>query len=189
MRRLVLVALGVCMLAGPASAGGFLGGPPRPGERPSRFVRLEGLAVGGLFETRDAKGAYSGRLGTVTCVLGRGRVGLSCLDGVGRPKSMDEGDPVIEMVGPMHVGFNLLSARKPAWRIGGMVPEVYAEAVVGFWNDPEAQYRHVPNTRLALCCGAANHGIGARAELGYLFGYDALYAGLQVRVLTFDIGF
>ena len=70
-----------------------------------------------------------------------------------------------------------------------VVPEAYAEAVVGIRNQSDAAYRPSPNARLALCCGVATHGVEARASFGYVVGRDAPYAGLEVRALTIDFGF
>jgi len=189
MKWAALVVCCLCMLSGSASAAGFLGGPPVAGERPSRFVRVEGISVGGLYETRDDIGAISGRFATVTCVLGRARVGVTGLDGFGRPHSMNEGHSIIEMLGTVQAGFNLLSGPDAKWRVCGMVPEVYGEAVVALQNQSDAQYKPSPNGRLALCGGVASHGVGVRASLGYMVGRDALFAGLEVRALTFDFGF
>ncbi len=189
MRRAVWIMLALFLLTGSASAARFLGGPPRPGEAPSRFVRVEGLALGGLYESRDDVGAISGRLGTVTCVLGRLRVGVTPLDGFGRPKSMNEGHSLIELLFPVNVGCNLVSDPPESWRMFGAAPEIYTEAVLGFWNHADAQYKPRPNARLALCCGLAGHGVGTRTQLGYLVGRDAFFAGLEVRLGTFDRGF
>jgi hypothetical protein len=187
--RAALLVLVLCMVAGSvASAADVPGTPCKFDKRPTRFIRVEGLAVGGLFETRDARGAISGRLASVTYVCDRARVGFTYLDGFGRPKSMSEGNSIVEMLYPIHVGFNLMSGSEPRWRVCGMPAEVYAEAVVGFWNQADAHYKYHPNTRLALCTGVASHGVGVRAELGFMSGRDALYAGLQVRMLTFDLG-
>lgn len=188
MKRAALVVLAICSLAGSANAAEGLGGLRSAGVKSARYIRIEGLAVGSLFETRDVQGAISGKLGTVTYVSGRARLGLTCLDGYGRPKSMQEGDSVIEMLCPIHVGFNLMAGPEPRWRLYGMRGDLYAEVVVGFWNQSDARYKYHPNTRLALSSGIASHGLGARAELGYISGRDALYASLQLRLLTFDIG-
>ena len=181
--RVVLAA--ACMLAAaPALGAGMFGGPPEPGKIPSRFIRIEGAAVGGLFETGGSQVALSGRIARVTCVLGAARVGFGYLDDIGRPMSWGE-----EMLWPVHIGFNIWSNPRPTRLAYGTVPDVYFEAVVSMWSPPVARYEHHPNSRLALCCDVDYYGVGARAEFGYMVGRGALYAGVQFRALTFGIGF
>jgi hypothetical protein len=189
MKRAVLAVLGCCLWAGTVSAGNLVPGSPAPAPSPARFIRVEGIAIGGLYETRDRMGACSGRLGKVTCMIGRARVGVSYLDGFGRPKSMNEGNSVIEMLWPLHAGVSLLSHPRPIARLGGLLPEAYAEAVVGPWNQRDAHYKYEPNARLTLGCGIGGDCLGVRAELGYVFGRDAFYTGVQLHGLTFDIPF
>lgn len=187
MKRTALVVLISCLWAGAVSAGNLATGGQTPPQLRSRFIRVEGLAIGGLYETRDRMGAVSGRLGKVTLVAGRARVGVSYLDGFGRPKSMSEGNSVIEMLWPMHAGASLLSRPRPIARLGGLLPEAYAEAVVGPWNQRDAHYKYEPNARLTLGCGIGGDCLGVRLEVGYVFGHDAFYTGVQLHGLTYDL--
>jgi hypothetical protein len=177
MRTLLFAA---CLLAAVPA----FGKSPESGKMSSRFVRVEGAAAGGLFETGEARPALSGRIARVTCVLGRVRAGLGYLDAIGRPMSWGE-----QMLWPVHVGVTIWSCPKRTWQVYGMVPEVYAEAVVSLWSPPVARYEYHPNARLVLCCDIDYYGVGARAELGYMVGRSAVYAGIQVRAPTFGIGF
>lgn len=189
MKRVLSMILGVCLWAATTSATTVAPEPSAQARPLVRHVRVEGAAIGGLYETRDAMGATSGRLARVTCLLGRLGVGVSYLDGFGRPKSMRTGNSTIEMLWPLHAGFSLLSEPRPIARLGGLRPEAYTEVVVGPWNHRDAKYKYDPNVRLALGCGIGGDCLGVRAEVGYVFGRDALYTGVQLHGLTFDFPF
>lgn len=189
MTRTLLVTLGLCLFTATTPAAELVRDTPTAPPTHGRRIRVEGAALGGLYESRDAIGAYSGRLGKVTCLLGRARVGVSLLDGFGRPHSVREGNSYVEMNFPLHVGVDLLTRPRPVRCLGGLLPEAYAEVVVGPWNSRDAKYQYAPNVRAVLGCGLGGECLGLRAELGYLFGRDAYVAGLQLHGLTFDLPF
>jgi hypothetical protein len=191
MNRTILIA--ACLLAAmPALGAGLFGGPPEPGKMPSRFVRFEGLADGPCFV--NGPPLLMGRLAGVTVMLNRVRFGAALDEGYAEFDGWS-GDMML----PLHVGYTLLSRPKKTLLFYGAVPEIYAEASGSLWG-PMLAFEFEPALRVALCCDVDYGGVGARFEMGWADikrHYDAsrtsrtpfIYAGLQVRLLAFGIGF
>jgi hypothetical protein len=200
--RVVLFA--ACLLAAaPGSAAGLFGGPPEPGQMPSRFVRFDGMDHGlwlwtGWPQRAGGWPQWSIRLAKVTIILDRVRFGAALGDGYG-PFDDWSGDMML----PLHVGYTLLSRPKRTWFFYGAVPDIYAEVSGSLWDsDPQSSsilsFRFDPALRVAFCCDVDYYGLGIRLEggwadirrhLGPTPRISFLYAGLQLRVLTFGIGF
>lgn len=199
MNRTILMA--ACLLAAETcTAAGLFGGPTEPGQIPSRFVRVEVLDVGAVpwsrFTGKDGglAPALSGRLAKVTVVLARFRIGAAFAEWY---TTFDDwgGD----MRFPLHVGYTLYSAPRRTWLLWSAVPEVYFEASGSLLTEGSSlACRLGPGVRAALCCDADYYGLGVRFEAGWVDIHrdlaltprvSFLYAGLQLRFLTFGIGF
>ena len=193
--RAVLVV--TCLLAAvPALGAGLFGGPPEPGQMPSRFVRFEGWAAGPCF--RNSPPLLLGRLAGVTLTLNRLRFGAALLDGY------EEFDGwQCDMTLPLHVGYTFFSRPKKTQFFYGVVPDIYAEVSGSPWSAASRSdvlgFSFEPALKAALCCDVDYGGVGARFELGWADIHrdfagptsrmSFLYAGLQVRFLTFGIAF
>ena len=194
MKRIIFIA--ACLLAAaPALGGGLFGGPPEPGQMPSRFVRFDGLDEGMLLW--NGLPLLSARMAGVTVILNRVRFGAALVDGYG-----EFDDWSGDMMLPLHVGYTLSSSPKKTWLCYGVAPDVYAEASGSLWDsDPQVgdiSFRFEPALRVALCCDVDYYGLGVRFEGGWAdiyrdFGQTPrisfVYAGLQLRFVTFGIGF
>jgi hypothetical protein len=102
---------------------------------------------------------------------------------------------------PVRVGFTIWSNPKATWLVWGHVPQVYAEVSGTLWETgPWSPSLRALGVRASLCCDVDYFGVGARAEAGvfslpieeyWRFGnrVTALYFGIQLRALTFGIGF
>ena len=197
MRRATMVAIGLCLLAGSVQALGLFGEGAESEEIPSRFVQVEGAAVGMLFSpTAPTPPVFTYRLAGVTCVLNRLRVGLSYAESYTAIS-----DWSAYMFLPVRVGFTIWSNPKATWLVWSHVPEVYAELGGTLWDTgPWSPSLRASSIRASLCCDVEYFGVGARAEAG-VFSFPieeqwhrgsritALYFGVQLRALTFGIGF
>ncbi len=195
MNRTILIA--VCLLAAvPALGTGLFGGPPEPGKMPSRFIRFDGLDDGPCFV--NGPPLLMGTLAGVTVMLNRVRFGAALLDGYAEFDGWSG-----NMVLPLHVGYTFFSRPEKTKFFYGAVPDVYAE-VSGSPCGPDSLtgvlgLRYGPALKVALCCDVDYGGVGARFETGWADIHrdyagptsrvSFLYAGLQVRILTFGIGF
>jgi hypothetical protein len=192
-----LLLLAACLLAAPVQAQGLFGGQAEEGQIPSRFVEVDGLAVGmSLSPTAPTPPIFATRLASVTCVLNRFRFGLSYAESY---NSFDEWSAYMSL--PVRVGFTIWSNPKATWLVWGHVPAVYAEVSGALWEaGPWSPSLRASSVRASLCCDVDYFGVGARAEAGvfslpieehWRFGnrVTALYFGIQLRALTFGIGF
>jgi hypothetical protein len=188
--RVVLFA--ACLLAAaPALAAGLFGGPPEPGQMPSRFVRMDGLDMG--FVGTSGWPGYSGKLGKVTCKLGRVRFGMTVVESYAET---DLGSGGAGQFLPVQVGYTLWSWPRKTWFFYGAVPDIYAEAGVGVL-DLEFNFRTL--LRMSVCCDVDYYGLGAGLEAGWLSipfyiggrqkHYSTFYFCVKARVLPFGIGF
>lgn len=141
-----------------------------------------------------------GRLARVTVVLNRVRIGTAFVDGYGEFDGWS-GNTVL----PLRVGYTLLSRPVKTQFIYGAVPDVYVELSGSPWGPDSVTgalgFRYGPSLRAALCCDVDYGGVGARFETGWVDIYrddlflgpitrkSFLYAGLQLRLVTFGIGF
>ena len=195
MKRTILIF--VCLVAAtPCTASGLFGGPHEAGKLPSRFVRFDGLDDGPCFV--NGPPLLMGRLAGVTVILNRVRFGAALLDGY---EEFDGWSG--NMVLPLHVGYTFFSRPEKTKFLYGVVPDVYAEVSGSPWGpyirSDVLGFRFEPALRVALCCDADYGGVGARFETGWADIHrdfagptsriSFLYAGLQVRLLTFGIGF
>ncbi len=192
MRRTILLA--ACLLAAaPAVGAGLFGGPPEPGQMPSRFVRFDGLDDGPCFW--NGPPLLLGRLAGVTVILNRVRFGAALLDGYAEFDGWQ-----CDMTLPLHVGYTFFSRPKKTQFFYGVVPDIYAEVSGSPWGSQSGilDFGFEPALRVALCCDVDYYGLGIRLEggwadirrhLGPTPRISLLYAGLQLRVLTFGIGF
>jgi hypothetical protein len=183
------------IVAAPAMASGLLGGPPEPGQMPSRFVRFEGLADGPCFW--NGPPLLFARLAGVTVMLNRVRVGAALVDAYAEFDGWSG-----NMVLPLHVGYTFFSRPEKTKFFYGAVPDVYAEVSGSPWGPGSVTgvlgFRYGPALKVALCCEVDYGGVGARFETGWADIYrdsgstsrmSFIYAGLQMRLLTFGIGF
>ncbi len=194
-----VVLLAVCLLAAaPALGAGLFGGPPEPGQMPSRFVRFDGVNAGYALFAHGIPPA-SIRVGRATCVLGRFRAGVALME---TWWSLDEWTSDVLL--PVHVGYTIWSRPRRTWFFYGSLPEVYAEVSGSLWNTSarsDQSFRYEPSVRASVCCEADLYGVGARLETGVLntdteTQYSWVpsrrwfpYVGFHVRLLTFGIGF
>jgi len=174
----------VCLLTAPVLGAGYFGGPPEPGKMPTRFVRIEALAVGMQLAGGDL-GGITTRVARVTCVGGHFRVGAALWDMVQlSPAAMPE----------VHVGFNLLTVPRRTWFFYGAAPDLYVEAAGGFSNFLSGYFYG----KLLAGCDVDYYGLGASLETGVATWYSvdgryslgiSLFAGFRLRLLTLGIGF
>jgi hypothetical protein len=104
---------------------------------------------------------------------------------------------------PLHVGYTFFSRPKKTQFFYGAVPDMYAEVSGSPWSPNSRSdmlgFRFEPALRVALCCDVDYGGVGARFETGWADIHrdyagptsrvSFIYAGLQMRLLTFGIGF
>jgi len=191
MKRTILIA--ACLLAATTcAASGLFGGPPEPGQMPSRFVRFDGYDAGmvlwcALPKRYGVDYQFWFRLAKVTVILDRVRFGAAIHDTYAELEGWS-GDMML----PLHVGYTFFSRPEKTQFFYGVVPDIYAEV--------SGSFVFAPAIRAAVCCDVDYGGVGARFEMGWADikrRYDAtrtsrtsfLYAGLQLRILTFGIGF
>ena len=195
--KLRLFLLAACLLAASVQAQGLFGGQAEEGQIPSRFVEVEGVAAGMFFcPITPTPPIFPSRVASVTCLLNRFRFGLSYAESYG---SLYEWSAL--MMFPIRVGFTIWSNPKATWLVWGHVPAIYAEVSGTLWEaGPWSPSLRYPNARASLCCDVDYYGVGMRAEGGvfsfplsehWRFGnrITALYFGIQLRALTFGIGF
>jgi len=193
MTRALLLA--VCLLVGSLQAQGLFGDPPELGQMPSRFIRFEALSLGvqGAAATERRVDHFvwlagGSRLADATLLWHRLRVGIAALDAWG--PGYGQGTALV----PVHIGFTILSRPRRLWRVYSMAQDAYVEATGSLWRRPLA---YEPSVRVAMGCAWDFFGVGLRLEAGWgAYGDNTIqrnesvvYAGLQVRLLTFGIGF
>ena len=178
MKSSVLVA--ACLLAAVPA--------PGAGRKPTRFVRVEAIAIGWMGLTDSP--AIWGRLLGGTCIIDRYRFGLTYNEDFGMYDIWDGG-----MTLPIQIGYTLWSHPVRTWFLYNFVPDLYAQASVGLLDN---SFRYGPGARLSLCCDADFCGLGARIEAGWFTVHcgegqqvreSDFYVGAQVRLLTLGIGF
>ena len=168
---------------------------------PQRFLKVEAIALGGQLEAATQSiasaprgytswAAFHYRLASITYTWRRLRVGGAVLDGYGLSPS---GDALL----PVHVGFTLSSRPRKTWRVYSTLPDAYVEATASF-ADVSSRFDPIaPNVRVALACDWDFFGAGARLEAGWVIyrfldyvgrGESVVYAGAQLRLVTFGIG-
>jgi hypothetical protein len=182
--------LAACLLAATlavaAETGNLFGTPG--GELdvvPHRFIRFDVADVGMV----AFRGPYygSGQGGVflkATCQWNRFRFGAAGAEFWGDIADGPAGPVPISMVLPVYVGYDLWYIPRRTGDFYGAVPDVYVEAGVNL----------VPPiiVKAALSCDVDYYGVGLRAEAG---GYvnpsyeNTLYVALELRLLTFGIGF
>ena len=184
--------LAACLLAAaPAVAEGLFGGPPEPGQMPSRFIRFDAIDAGFLSATTPMPGLAALDVADITCVLGRARLGIALADFMGADAIDDWWGGTLL---PVHIGYTLWTTPKKTAFFYGVVPDVHTEATGGWFGLHSANTLYL---RAAVCCDVDYYGFGGRLEAGaFLPGsYTtpdwsvAVYAGLRIRLLTFGIGF
>ena len=193
------------LAATPALGAGMFGGPPEPGQVPTRFVRVDGFDMG-VWTTRDVfvgPAGVWGKMASITVVLNRMRFGVSyayifsALDWWG-------GDMAL----PLHVGYTLYSAPKKTCLFWSNAADVYLEASGSLLASLSGEVFGSlgPGLRVALYMDDEYYGLGTRLELGWATIHASgnvdppgpwqgnarlsfFYAGIQLRFVTFGIGF
>jgi hypothetical protein len=193
MKRIFLIA--VCLLAAmPALGAGMFGGPREPGKTPTRFVRFDGFDMG-VWTTRDVfvgPAGLWGKMASVTVVLNRMRFGISYADIFSAPDWWGGA-----MTLPLRVGYTLYSVPKKTCLFWSNAADVYLEASGSLLTSP--------GLRVALCLDDEYYGLGTRLEFGWASIHASgnwspgphqdnahisfIYAGFQLRFVTFGIGF
>ena len=187
MNRTILIA--ACLLAAvPALGAGLFGGPPEPGQIPSRFIKCELLDYGASFPF-----GFTGEQLKVTFVTGRIRVGVSA--GEGYTWNFWTGGGVAYV--PVHVGFSLFTEAHKTLFFYNMAPDVHAEMATALWMTGM-----VPFVRGSLYAGVEGFGVGIGLETGVMslgWGSSDLrkrasferwtypYVALRLKFLTFGI--
>jgi hypothetical protein len=192
MRRTVLLA--ACVLAAApvlaAESGNLFGTPGGESDAmPTRFIRFDGFDGGaGLMRGNLGSTLFSIRLAKVSAVLGRIRVGAAFAD-----VYLEKGNVLewgITMALPVHVGFTLYAEPKRTAFFYGANPDAYVEVSCAPWGTSLGADN---GARVALCGDADYYGLGLRLEAGWVASFSehesAFYAGFQIRLLTFGIGF
>jgi hypothetical protein len=193
-----MAVFGLCLLAVSVQAQDLFGGPPEPGQMPSRFVKIDGVDAGYALFAHGVP-PVSIRLGRATCVLGKVRAGFALME---TWWSLDEWTSDVML--PVHFGYTIWSKPKHTWLFYGALPEVYAEVSGSLWNTgtrSDQWFKYEPSFRASACCEADYYGVGVRLETGVLnidteTQYSWVpsrrwfpYVGFHVRLLTFGIGF
>jgi hypothetical protein len=167
-------------------------GPILEDEASSGFIKVD-VASGGLFCTTrevDFPPGANVRFGKVTYSSGRLRFGLAVFDAYST--YLKNGGV---MVLPVHAGFTIWSNPRPFWTLYGQLPDIYMEVSGSCWP---LFGGFAPMARAAICCDVDYCGVGARVETGVLANWRypdypekhySVFIGLQLRVLTFGIGF
>jgi hypothetical protein len=181
--------LAVCLLAGSLPAQSLFGDAAEAGQIPSRFIWFD-VYDAGLLGSFSGKGYPGLSIGMVkaTCELGRFRGGFSYAT-----VYSNYHDWTI-IIGPsVHVGYTFWSSPRKTWFFWGNVPKVYAELSAGLSGE---NWVLAPSVRAAVCCDVDYYGLGAGLKLGVLSAQkyrgghvNAAYVDLQVRLVTFGIGF
>jgi hypothetical protein len=185
-----LLLLAACLLVGSLSAQGLFGGQAEEGQMPSRFIRFDALDIGPYTSQHYLQGPIWLGIAKATCVLNRLRFGVA-----GTQLFMCGDDWPSELTVYVHAGYSVWSRPVKTAFFYGAAPDVYFEAGCGFYQgnlelDPQ-YWVFDPGAKVALCCDLDYYGVGAKAEIGWLSDRwgPGLYAGFQVRLLTFGIGF
>jgi hypothetical protein len=181
--RMRAAAIAFCLLAGVAGAG----------EMPRRFLKFDVAdlgAAGYVWQWREAYALTSTRLVTVTFTMDRYRFGTSLADTYW---AQDEwgADAVL----PLELGYTLWS--HPVKVVGPTYlwfPDVYAEASLCPWT---VSRDSTLSGRVSVCADVDYAGIGLRAYVGLAANQHPVgdwyvvtpCVGLQLRLLTFGVGF
>jgi hypothetical protein len=190
MRLPRVVLLAACLLAAaPALAAGLFGGPPEPGQMPTRFIRVEVSGSGFSFPF-----GLTGELLKATLVAGRLRVGTSAAEGY--TWNGMTGGAVAYL--PVRVGLTLFTAPRKTLCFYSMSPDVHAEVAAAFLT-----MGMVPFVRGSLYAGIEGYGVGIGLEAGVMslgwgvgdwheHSFERMtypYVALRLKFLTFGIGF
>ena len=191
--------LAVCLLASSVQAQGLFGAHTEPGAIPSRFIRFGGIDYG-LFCQAGRHPGVAARMASITCVVNRIRVGISLAESHTELDGWSS-----SMMLPLHAGFTLWSNPMRTWLCYGVVPDVSVEVRGSLWDSGSAArivgFRFGPSVIVAACCDIDYFGLGLRVETGWLNVWNnhpehgdgsrasGVYAGLQLRLLAFGIGF
>lgn len=200
MKRVIIIA--ACLLAAaPALGAGMFGGPPEPGKMPSRFVRFDGVDMGPWMTPIDVPVGLPPVLfevARVTVVLNHVRLGASFV------KEFSGDFWSGNMVFPLRVGYTLFSAPRKTCLFWSDLADVYLEATGSLLASGSGSLFGglKPGFTLALCGEAEYYGLGARLEVGWadihadidvgpwkMSRVSFFYVGLQLRFVTFGIGF
>jgi len=150
-------------------------------QKPTRLIKFD-LLDAGLAWFASEWVATPVRVLQCTYTCQSIRIGASVAEAYRMP-NYDGGE---SMLACARAGYTLWSRPVRTGFCYGAVPDVYAEACLGFLN-ALATFR--PVARLALTGDIDIYGVGARVESGWLTGQgNGLYLSFQLRLLTFAIG-
>jgi hypothetical protein len=187
------VLLAACLLAvAPAATveqSNLFGRPGGEREMPNRFIRVDGFDVGpGVAFGDFGHSLFWARMGTFSYVQGWLRFGTTLAD-IYTERGIFWGENLV-MVLPVTVGFTLWAEPKRTEFFYGVNPDVYVQVSCAPWS---SLMGGESAARLALCGDVDYYGIGLRVETGGVAALSrsasAFYAGFQVRLLAFGIGF
>ncbi len=194
MRRATMTVFGLCLLAGSLPAQGLFGGPPEPGQMPTRFLRFDIVTDYTILTSLPTRLVSMDRFADATYQTGRFLGGLSLaeywVEGVQR-------DWYYFALLPVHVGFVLWSNPKRTVFFYGQVPNIYVQVTGSLPSYGYVSEFHwaSPTVRAALCCDLDYYGVGIGLEAGWFNLHPAeandpgAYAAVKVRLGAFGIGF
>lgn len=149
--------------------------PKKQDKRPSRFLNVELLSVGG------SPMWYGANLLSATLMLGRFRLGTTLLESNSRLTS----------TAPLRVGYSISRAPHKYLAFYGMVPDLYVEASAYVLNWGLGGDAATPPTgRLALFYAMDYYGLGAQVGFGLVANVDWVEPVLdaRLRLLTTNFG-
>ena len=180
-----LLAAAPALAAEPTFPFGPPGGESESDPMPTRFVRFDAADVGCVvFEGPYYGQGQGGVFLKATFQWNHPRIGAAAAEVWGDIADGAAGPVPIPMALPVYVGCDLWHNPKQTWDFYSAVPDIYAEVGVSLVSPTII--------KAALACDVDYYGVGLRVEAG---GYvnpsyeNTLYAALQLRLLTFGIGF